>query len=89
MLSIPVNRGSITPPYKQVGNWLIDAIRRGEYQPGSRLPSVEDLVEASGIAVRTARKALHVVEAAGLAVLVPGMGYYVPEAAGPGHTRGT
>lgn len=84
MLSIPVDRGSITPPYRQVAAWIIAAIRRGEYPPGTRLPSVDDLIEAAGIAERTARKALHAVADEGLAELAPGMGWYVP-----GHSGGT
>lgn len=79
MLRLDVDRDSRTPPYRQVACQLADAIRRGEYAPGERLPSIIDLTQAAGIARYTARKALHVLEAEGLAELEPGMGFYVPD----------
>lgn len=80
MLQLPEpDRDSRTPVYRQVGNWLIDAIKRGEYQPGDRLPGIPDLVHAAGIARLTAAKALRHVAEQGYAELERGMGYYVPE----------
>lgn len=79
MLSIDVDRDSAVPVYRQVARYLIDGIRRGDWQPGHRLPSVDDLISAAGIAEGTARKVLRVVADAGLAELSPGMGYYVPD----------
>lgn len=75
----PVNRASGTPVYEQVARFLIDAIKRGDYEPDTRLPSVDDLVAVAEIAEGTARKALRVVADAGYARLQPGMGYYVPD----------
>jgi len=74
----PLNEKSGTPKYEQIANWLIDAVKRGDYQPDTRLPAVDDLVEAAGVAKMTARKALQVTAQRGYGRLVPGMGYYVP-----------
>lgn len=79
MLQLPeIDRDSRMPPYQQVAWVLIERVRRGEYQPGDRLPGLHDLVEAAGIARLTARKALRFVAERGYAELSPGMGYYVP-----------
>jgi GntR family transcriptional regulator len=89
-LNLPaVNPDSGTPKYQQVAEFLIDAIGRGEYEPDTRLPSVDDLVAVAGIAEGTARKALRVVAEAGYARLQPGMGYYVPKRLPPGRYGGT
>lgn len=89
MLRIDVDRTSPVPPYQQVAARLIDGIRAGEWQPRDRLPSVDDLVQAAGIAELTARKALRLVASEGYAQLSPGMGWYVPEQLPPGHGGGT
>lgn len=75
----PVDYNSRTPAYRQVAGWLIEAIRRGEYPPGTPLPSIMRLVQATGVARLTAAKALRAVGDAGYAELEPGMGWYVPE----------
>jgi len=79
MLRIEVDRDSPTAVYRQVASVLIEMVRNGELSPGDRLPAVDDLVEAAGIAILTARKALRVVRDEGYATLSPGMGYYVPD----------
>ena len=88
MLQLPeLDRASRTPPYRQVAAHITDAIRRGAYAPGDRLPSMIDLVQHYGIARYTAQKALHALADAGYAELEPGMGFYVP-ARLPGGTAG-
>jgi GntR family transcriptional regulator len=72
------DRSSAIAPYRQVAADLIERIRRGEWQPGDRLPSLEDVMHAAGIARLTARKAYRIVREAGYAELAPGMGHYVP-----------
>lgn len=86
MLSLEIDRKSSVPPYRQLAAVLIARVRSGEYGPGDRLPSAADIVQASGCAEMTARKALRVVMEAGYAELSTGMGYY---ATLPGHTGGT
>lgn len=79
MLTLPEpDRDSPVPPYRQVAAAIIGGIRRGDWQPGDRLPSVPDVMHATGIARLTARKAYRVVAEAGYAEMSLGMGYYVP-----------
>lgn len=72
-----IDHESETPIYRQVAAILRERIAAGTYQPGRRLPSVNDLVQEFGIAQLTARKALRVLVDAGEATMTPGMGTYV------------
>lgn len=72
-----VDRYSPIAAYIQVAGFLREAIERGEYEPGQRLPSITDLVQTYGIARLTAAKALRLLVAEGVAGVSPGMGTYV------------
>jgi DNA-binding GntR family transcriptional regulator len=71
--------GSRTP-WKRIAAGLRAAIARGDYPPGSRLPSIPELCAAHGTGRGAAAKALRGLAEAGLAELEPGLGYYVPGA---------
>lgn len=85
-MSEEIDRFATEPPYRQIAGWLREQIEAGEYRPGQRLPSVEDLVGIWGVARLTARKALRVLIDEGLAEMTPGLGTFVRR---PGHTQGT
>jgi DNA-binding GntR family transcriptional regulator len=72
-----VDHGSATPAYIQVADALRGKIRSGEYAPGQRLPSADDLAEIYEIAPNTARKSLQVLRDEGIAVMTPGLGTFV------------
>jgi len=72
-----VDHGSVTPPYVQVADIITRKIEAGEYAPGQRLPSADDLAEEHEIAPNTARKALALLRERGLAEMSPGRGTYV------------
>ena len=72
-----VDHGSPVAPYRQIAAVLRGRIESGQYQPGQRLPSINDLMGEYGVAHLTANKALRLLAAEGLAELSPGMGYYV------------
>lgn len=77
VLQLPdIDRASPVPPYRQVASFLADAIRAGDYPPGSRLPSLNDLGQRYGIARRTASKALGLLAGQGLAEYSDGMGHF-------------
>ncbi len=67
------------PPYRQVAAILRAEIKSGTRAPGSRLPSIKDLVDTYGIARTTAAKALKVLVDEGAAEVSTGMGTYVTE----------
>jgi len=68
---------SSTAPYRQVAAILRERIISGQYRPGSRLPSINDLVGEFGVARTTAGKALRLLVDEGMAELSQGMGFYV------------
>jgi GntR family transcriptional regulator len=72
-----IDRDSPVPPHRQVAAILAAGIADGTYPPGSRLPSIADLVGTYGIARATAGKVLRGLVADGLAEISPGMGTYV------------
>ncbi|HYF78777.1 MAG TPA: FadR/GntR family transcriptional regulator [Symbiobacteriaceae bacterium] len=79
----PVKR---TRAYEDIVRQLADMVRRGELQPGDRLPSERDLATAFGVGRPTLRQALTVLTQAGVVEVLPGSGIYlrksVPEAPG-------
>lgn len=65
--------------YKQLANEIRDAIARGEYPPGSPLPSENALTERYGISKPTVRLALAALRGEGLIKVINGKGSYVRE----------
>jgi DNA-binding GntR family transcriptional regulator len=74
-----VDHGSPVAPYRQIAAVLRGRIESGQYEPGQRLPSINDLMGEYGVAHLTANKALRLLVAEGVAELSPGMGFYVTE----------
>jgi DNA-binding GntR family transcriptional regulator len=72
-----VDRDSPTAPYVQIADHLAGQIERGDLAPGSRLPSVTDIVQTWDVSRTTAGKALKLLVARDLAVMSVGMGTYV------------
>jgi DNA-binding GntR family transcriptional regulator len=72
-----INYESAMAPYRQVAAILRERIDAGRYTPGTRLPSINDLVQEFGVARTTAGKALRLLVADDLAEISQGMGFYV------------
>jgi DNA-binding GntR family transcriptional regulator len=72
-----INYESAVAPYRQVAAILRERIGAGRYAPGTRLPSINDLVQEFGVARTTAGKALRLLVRDGLAEISQGMGFYV------------
>lgn len=56
---------------------VTDAIRSGQFVPGSRLPSERDLAQTFGVSRSLVREALRVLESLGLVEVRPGVGVIV------------
>jgi GntR family transcriptional regulator len=69
-------RGTV-PPYQQVAAWLREQIETGALRPGQVIPSEKDLMDSTGLARITVRKAVRVLREEGLVVTVPQRGSYV------------
>src|ERR1700678_1175859 len=63
--------------YRAIAGALRDAIQRGDYPPGSRLPGENDIMRDHHVARMTARQAIAVLISEGRAVARKGAGVYV------------
>jgi DNA-binding GntR family transcriptional regulator len=66
-----------TPVYQQLADLIREQIRRGDLEPGRRIPSVARMVQEHGVARGTALHAVRVLVGEGLVYVVPGKGTYV------------
>jgi GntR family transcriptional regulator len=73
---VPVSRAGIAK-YRQIEHDLATRIGRGEFQPGTPLPSQALLSREYGVTLMTLRQALSVLETDGLIAQLPGRGTYV------------
>jgi len=72
-----VDHGSATPLYVQLADLIARKVESGEYAPGQRLPSADDLAGLYEIAPNTALKALQLLRERGIAEMSHGRGTYV------------
>jgi DNA-binding GntR family transcriptional regulator len=75
--TVTVDHEGKLPVYLQLAAILREAIERGDYPPGRKIPSESQLVGEHGLARETVRKAVRVLAAEGLVEVVPGRGVYV------------
>ncbi len=73
----PLSPQSPEPLYLQLANELRSAIRRGELEPGQRLPPERDLVATYGVSRETVRQGLDVLKSEALIGSAPGRGTFV------------
>lgn len=83
-----VDHGSPVAPYLQVAALLRHEIQTGKRPPGSRLPSIIDMVQEYGIARGTAHKVLKLLRDEGYAEVGVGLGYFVTQQPPPGEGDG-
>lgn len=79
MNSGPQRDSATAPLYARVKNRISDAIGRGEWSPGDRVPSESELVRETGVSRMTVNRALRELTADGLLVRVQGVGTFVAE----------
>ena len=65
------------PRYKQVAGLLESEIRAGQWEPGKRVPSRQQLADSYGIARETAARAHRLLAERGYLKAVPGIGMVV------------
>jgi DNA-binding GntR family transcriptional regulator len=73
---IAVDLHSPEPSYQQVARQLRERITSGEIGPREPLPSITRIVQETGLAVGTVRRAIDVLVKEGYAYTVPGRGTY-------------
>ncbi|WUH94511.1 GntR family transcriptional regulator [Streptomyces sp. NBC_00433] len=72
-----VSRYDRRAAFEQVADALRDRIARGEYEPGSQLPSYTQLESEYGVAITTAQRAIRTLKAEGLIEGQRGKGNFV------------
>ena len=55
-----------TPPFEQVRRQILDAVRAGRLEPGTRLPTVRGLADDVGLATNTVARAYRELERDGV-----------------------
>ncbi len=79
-----IDRGSAEPFYLQLARLIEDAIDRGEYPPGDRIPSESELCRNYDLARSTVRECLRALEDRSRIRVVPRRGAFVVDPKGTG-----
>ena len=77
VMDLTIDTHAPEPSYVQLAAILRGAIETGEIAPREALPSITHMVQATGLAVGTVRKAVAVLVEERLAYIVPGRGTFV------------
>jgi GntR family transcriptional regulator len=76
---VEIDYGGREFPYRQLAAHIRARIASGEYPPGRMIPSIQRLVQETGLSVMAIRRAVAVLEAEGLVEIVRGRGTFVLE----------
>jgi len=72
-----INPGDTEHPHRQIATQLRAQIRRGDWAPGERIPSIPALAEAYGVAKQTVQRTIDALRLEGMLITKPGSGTYV------------
>src|SRR6266705_1409341 len=72
-----INPGAAEFPHRQIAAQLKERIRRGDWQPGERLPSIPAMAEMFGVAKQTVQRTVDQLRVEGVLITKPGSGTYV------------
>jgi len=81
-----IERRSGVPTYQQIVRQTEQALRLGLLQPGDKLPTAREVVEATAVNPNTVLKAYRELERSGLVEPRPGLGTFVLRTLGAGET---
>src|SRR5215468_6977609 len=71
------NPGDAEHPHRQIAAQLRARIRRGDWNPGDRLPSIPAIAEMYGVAKQTVQRAIDQLRIEGVLITKPGSGTFV------------
>lgn len=72
-----INPGTAEFPHRQIAEIIRAAIRRGDWAPGERLPSIPALAQQFGVAKQTVQRTIDQLRVEGVLITKPGSGTYV------------
>lgn len=72
-----INPGAAEFPHRQIAADLRARIRRGDWAPGERLPSIPAIAAMYGVAKQTVQRTIDQLRVEGLLITKPGSGTYV------------
>jgi GntR family transcriptional regulator len=72
-----VNPGAAEVPHRQIAAALRAQIRRGDWGPGERLPSIPAIAQMYGVAKQTVQRTIDQLRIEGLLITKPGSGTFV------------
>ena len=72
-----INPGAAEYPHRQIAAQLRERIRRGDWNPGERLPSIPAMAEMFGVAKQTVQRTVDQLRVEGILITKPGSGTYV------------
>jgi GntR family transcriptional regulator len=72
-----VNPGAAEAPHRQIADMLRERIRRGEWGPGERLPSIPAIATEYGVAKQTIQRTIDQLRVEGALITRPGSGTFV------------
>lgn len=76
---MPQQPAATGPKYRRIAEDLLASIERGDYPPGSRLPTKAELMAQYQVAVNTVERAIEELRKAGIVETAQGAGMFVRE----------
>jgi GntR family transcriptional regulator len=76
-LSMTVNPGDTEHPHRQIAAQIRAQIRRGDWAPGERLPSIPTIAATYGVAKQTVQRTIDQLRLEGVLITKPGSGTFV------------
>jgi GntR family transcriptional regulator len=74
---VTINPGAAEAPHRQIAAQLRERIRRGEWGPGERLPSIPAIATEYGVAKQTVQRTIDQLRVEGVLITRPGSGTFV------------
>ncbi|GAA2525714.1 GntR family transcriptional regulator [Pilimelia columellifera] len=72
-----INPGAAEFPHRQIASQIRAQVRRGDWAPGERLPSIPAIATNYGVAKQTVQRAVDQLRVEGVLITKPGSGTYV------------
>jgi GntR family transcriptional regulator len=76
MESLEIDYEAPVPPHRQIAEWIKHAIDTGELLPDRPIPSEKTIMDLTGVARTTARRAIAALRDEGIVYTVMGRGSY-------------